>query len=124
MKTFCVLLLTVVAIGCGYSSKNSMGGSAPVITSLVPDSATVGQQVNLVVMGSNFTSGSTVYWNGTAKAPMSPVMAGQLTVLITSADTMAACSAAPCMVGVHVLTTGGAYGNGVMSNSVPFTVNP
>jgi hypothetical protein len=47
--------------------------------------------------------------------------AGQLTAAITSTDT--ACSMTPCTVQVYVRTSGGAYGGGVNSNSLPFTIN-
>ncbi len=115
----CVLLLTIVALGCGYTKKsNSMGGAAPVITSLMPNSATAGQAFTLTVNGSNFTSGSVIYWGMTPKTTTF-MTAGQVTAPITSADTMTAGT-----VQVYVRTSGGVYGGGVNSNNVPFTVNP
>ena len=125
MKKICVLVLTIVALGCGYKSKNystgTMGGGAPSITSLMPNSATAGQAFTLTVNGSNFTSGSAIYWGMTPKTTTF-VTTGQLTAPITSADT--ACSMAPCTVQVYVRTTGGTYGSGGFnSNMMPFTIN-
>ncbi len=122
MKKICVLLLIILAVGCGYTRKsNSMGGgAAPVITNLMPNSATAGQAITLTVNGSNFTSGSVIYW-GTTPKTTTFVTAGQLTAAITSTDT--ACSMTPCTVQVYVRTSGGVYGGGVNSNMMPFTIN-
>ena|SRR5713101_6828810 len=123
MKKICVLLLlTILTVGCGYTKKsNSMGsGGAPVITSLMPNSASAGQAFMLTVNGSNFTSGSVIYW-GMSPKTTTFVTTGQLTAQIASTDT--ACSMPPCMVSVYVRTTGGVYGGGVNSNSVTFTIN-
>jgi len=124
MKKICVLLLTIVALGCGYKSKNystgTMGGSAPAITSLMPNSATAGQTPMLTVIGSNFTSGSVIYWGMTPKTTTF-MTAQQLTTQLSSSDT--ACSMAPCTVQVYVRTSGGIYGGGVNSNMLPFTIN-
>ncbi len=129
MKKTCVLLLlTIVALGCGYTKpSNSMGGGGgtPTITSLMPNSATAGDPAftTLTVNGSNFIGSSVVYWNATAKTTTF-VTSGQLTVSMTPADTMNACSPAPpCTVQVYVRTSGGAYGGGVNSNMKPFTIN-
>jgi hypothetical protein len=124
MKKICVpLLLTMVALGCGYTRpSNSMGGgAAPAITQLMPNMTTMpGQAFMLTVNGSNFTSGSVIYWGMTPKTT-TPVTAGQLTAQIASTDT--ACSMTPCTVQVYVRTTGGVYGGGVNSNTLPFTIN-
>jgi len=121
MKKICVLLLlTILTAGCGYTRKSNSMSSAPVITALMPNSATAGQAFNLTVNGSNFTSGSVIYWSTTAKMT-DFVTSGQLMAAITSTDT--ACSMTPCMVSVYVLTTGGIYGGGVKSNTVTFTIN-
>jgi len=124
MKKICVLLiLTILTVGCGYTKKsNSMGsGGAPVITSLMPNSASAGQAFMLTVNGSNFTSGSVIYW-GMSPKTTTFMTAQQLTTQLTSSDT--ACSMAPCTVQVYVRTTGGTYGSGGFnSNMVPFTIN-
>ena len=110
-----LLLLTIVALGCGYTRH---GGGTPTITSLMPNSATAGQAFNLTVNGSNFTSGSVIYWGTTPKIT-DFMTSGQLEAAITSTDTMTAGT-----VQVYVRTTGGVYGGGVNSNSMPFTINP
>ncbi len=79
-----------------------------------------GQAFMLTVNGSNFTSGSVIYWGMTPKTTTF-MTTGQLGALITSIDT--ACSMTPCTVQVYVRTTGGVYGAGVNSNSLPFTIN-
>ena len=123
MKRICVLLLLlpIVALGCGYKSKSGMGGGGtPTITSLMPNTAHPGDTPMLTVNGSNFTSGSVIYWGTTPKNTIF-VMAGQLTTQLTSSDT--ACSMTPCTVQVYVRTSGGIYGGGVNSNMLPFTIN-
>jgi hypothetical protein len=123
MKKISVLLLIILAVGCGYTKpSNSMGsGAAPVITNLMPNSTMMpGQAFTLTVNGSNFTSGSVIYWGMTPKATTF-MTAGQLTASITSTDT--ACSMTPCTVQVYVRTSGGVYGGGVNSNMMSFTIN-
>ncbi len=123
MKKICVLLLTILVVGCGYTKpSNSMGGgAAPTITSLSQTSATAGMAFTLTVTGSNFTSGSVIYWGMPTPKTTMFMTAGQLTAQITSTDT--ACSMTPCTVQVFVRTSGGVYGGGVDSNMVPFTIN-
>ncbi len=122
MKKICVLLLTIVALGCGYKSKNYStmggGGGTPTITSLMPPNTPHGGPAfTLTVNGTNFTPSSTVYWNG---APRTTTYATtmQLAAAISATDI-----ASPGMVPVKVVTTGGVYGGGVTSNTVTFTVN-
>ena len=86
----------------------------PKITSLSPTTATQnGAAFVLTVNGSNFVSGATVKWNGSARTTAF-VSASQLTAQITAAD----------------LTTAGTFAVTVtnpdnsQSNSVNFTVNP
>ena len=114
-----LLLLTIVALGCGYKSKSGMGGGGtPTITIIMPNTATAGEAFTLTVNGSNFKSGSVIYWGMTPKMT-DFVTAGQLIASITSTDTMTAGT-----VQVYVRTSGGVYGGGVNSNSLPFTINP
>ncbi len=106
IKTVFLVLLTVFAIGCGYGSKyNPMTGTgAPTIQALA-----------------GFVSSSVVYW-GTPATPRTTtfVMGGnQLMAQITAADI-----ANPATIPVYVLTTGGAYGGGVKSNTMDFTATP
>jgi hypothetical protein len=116
MKTVCVLLLTMFALGCG-SYRTPMGAQMTV-TSLMPSSATAGSaQFPLTVNGSGFTTTSVVYFSG---SPVATAFGSgsQLTATIPAAaiTTMG-------MKPVYVRTTGGAYGSGQSSNAVNFTVN-
>ena len=125
MKTTCLLLLTLLAVGCGYSSKGSgtMAAGAPAISQLSPNSMTMGGPAfTLTVMGSNFANGATVYWNGGARATTF-VSSANLTASISAADIATAQT-----VLVHVTNPGGTgiYMNqgGQSSASVDFTVMP
>jgi IPT/TIG domain-containing protein len=123
MKTACLLLLTLLASGCGYSSKGSgmMAPGAPDISQLVPNSMTKGGQAfTLNVMGTNFASGATVFWNGGARTTTF-VSSSQVTASISAADIATAQT-----VLVHVTNPGGSYMNqgGQSSPSVDFTVTP
>ncbi len=121
MKKICVLLLTIFSVGCGsYSTPSMGGGTAPAVIQLMPNMTMPGQAFMLTVNGSNFTSGSVIYWGMNPKTTTF-MTTGQLVALITSIDT--ACSMTPCTVQVYVRTTGGAYAGGVNSNSLPFTIN-
>jgi hypothetical protein len=122
MKATCVLLLTLCVLGCGggYGSGGSGGGGGGAlhIDTLVPNSATAGGPAfTLTVNGTGFTANSVVYWNTTTR-PTHFVMANQVTVDIPASDIPNAGSAS-----VYVRTTGGVYGGGANSNSVPFTIN-
>ena len=69
MKLTCMLLLTAAMLGCGYGSNyNGMGsGAAPSISQLMPNSvAAGGSGFVLTVNGTNFGTGSVVYWNSVA----------------------------------------------------------
>ena len=71
MKFILVLLLTVVALGCGYGSKNNynkmMTGTAVQMSQIVPTSAPAGAAgFMLTVNGSGFARNSVVYWNSMA----------------------------------------------------------
>ena len=125
MKTTCILLLTLFALGCGYSKSSSgtMAATAPSITQLIPNSAmSGGQAFTLTVNGSNFVNGAVVYWNGTPRTTTF-VMAGQVTAAISAADI----ANPAAMVPVFVKNPGGTgiYMNqgGQSSNTMFFTVN-
>ena len=115
MKLTCVLLLAIFTLGCGYGSNYNggmMGGAAPTITQLVPNSANAGDPgFTLTVNGSGFGTMSVVYWNATAHTAMY-VTAKQLTVNISAGEI-----ASPGMVPVYV------HSNGQNSNTMNFTVN-
>ncbi len=106
MKITSVLLLalfTLFVLGCGgYSSNTSTGGggtTATHIDALVPNTATAG------------SAAFTLTVNGFATAK-------QLTAQISAADIATAGT-----IQVYARTSGGAYGGGVNSNTVNFTVN-
>ncbi len=124
MKTILVLALTISVLGCGgygSGSGSGMGGGAtPEITGLMPNMSSPGQAFQLTVAGSNFTSGSVIYW-GSIPKNTTFMTSGQLVApQITAADT--ACANPPCTVAVYVRTSGGPYGSGVNSNSMNFTI--
>jgi IPT/TIG domain len=121
MKATCVLLLTLFVLGCGggYGSGGGGGGGGALhIDTLVPNLATAGGPAfTLTVNGTGFTANSVVYWNTTTRTTHF-VMANQVTADIPASDIANAGSAS-----VYVRTTGGVYGGGANSNSVPFTIN-
>ena len=117
-----ILLLTIITFGCGYGSHyNPMTGGgmgAPNIQALVPNSmASGGSGFVLTINGTGFTGTSVVYWNASPRATTF-VTASQLTAQISAADI-----ASPAMVPVYVRATGGAYGMGVNSNTMNFSIN-
>ena len=124
MKTICVLLLTVGAIGCGYNSKSgTMASAAPSITQLMPPGTMAGNGAfTLTVNGSNFANGAVVYWNGATRTTMF-VTAAQVTAAISASDVATA-----GMVPVYVRNPGGTgiYMNqpGQNSNTMTFTITP
>jgi hypothetical protein len=116
MKLLPVLLLSALAIGCGYGSNyNSMtgGGAAPHISAISPTSQTAGTAFTLTVTGTGLNNGATVYFGMTAVAGTSGgYNSGNVMASITSAmDTN------PGTVSVYVHTSAGS------SNSLTFTVN-
>jgi Mn2+/Fe2+ NRAMP family transporter len=116
MKLLMIVLLSAVAVGCGYGSNyNSMNGTVtPAISSLNPMSTSAGSAAfTLTINGTGFTAGSIVWW-GTTQMPASSTGYGsstQLTVSIT-----AAMVANPGTVSVYVHTNAG------NSNMVNFTI--
>ena len=117
MKTVFVVLLTIFALGCGYTKP--MGTTTTHINTLTPTSiAHGGADFMLTVNGTGFTSSTVVYWKA-APRTSAFVSASQVTALISAADIASAGTAS-----VYTLTTGGPYGGtGNQSNSVTFTVN-
>lgn len=122
-KTWLLLLLTIVAFGCGYSSNGNgtMAAGAPAITQLMPSStASGGAAFSLTAIGTNFANGAVVYWNGGARGTTF-VSASQVSAGISAADVANAGT-----VLVYVKNPGGTgiYMNqgGQSSASVAFTV--
>jgi hypothetical protein len=115
MKTVCVLLLTIFALGCGnYHSPMSAQ-----LTALSPSSTSAnGPQFMLTVTGSGFNSHSVVYFN-TAPEVTAFVSGTSLTATIP-----ATAITTTGMKPVYVVTTGSGYGSGNQtSNAMNFTVN-
>jgi hypothetical protein len=122
-KTCLLLVLTMVAVGCGYSShgNGAVAASAPAIAQLAPSSmAAGGAGFTLTVMGSNFANGAAVYWNGGVRATTF-VSSSKLTAAISAADIA---NAATVMIYVKNPGGTGIYMNqsGQSSASVSFTV--
>jgi IPT/TIG domain len=130
MKTISLLLLTMVCLGCGYSSPKAMApqpGVVPAVAQLVPNTANSGApQFTLTVNGSNFATNAVINWNGAQQTTMR-MTGGQLTATIP-----ASAVASPATVPVSVTNPGtsgmgGIYGGGgtasETSNALNFTVN-
>ena len=130
MKITFLLLLTMLCVGCGYSTPQAAApqpGTKPTIAALVPNAANSGDpQFMLTVNGSSFSSNAVINWNGTAQAT-TRVTAGQLTATIP-ATAIANPGAVPVTVTNPATPgSGGIYGSGgtAASTSSPmtFTVN-
>jgi len=130
MKTTCLLLLAVLALGCGYSKPmtTTQPGVVPTVAAIVPNSVTAGgPALVLTVNGSNFNANAVVNLNNLV----------QQTTHITGSQLMttipASMLANPGIVMISVTnpgssTPGGPYGGGTnipaeTSASVTFTVN-
>jgi len=116
MKSVCVLLLTIVALGCGYGSmhnyNNTMTGTAVQMSQIVPNAATAGTVgLMLTVNGSGFSSSSVVYWNSMALGTQF-VSGKQLVASVPASEVEM-----PATAQVYVNS------NGTASNMMQFTVN-
>jgi hypothetical protein len=88
----------------------------PVLSSLVPNSATAGDPaVTLTVTGSNFVPSSVVHWDGAAR-PTTSMDSGQLQAAIPASDL--AVPGTPQVTVVNPAPGGGT------SNALPLTINP
>jgi len=115
MKLISVLLLTVVALGCGYGSmhnyNNTMTGTAVQMSQIVPTNTTAGSAgFMLTVNGSGFASNSVVYWNSMALS--TTFISGNQLVAGVPASGLAL----PATVQVYVNSSG------MASNMMTFTV--
>ena len=114
MKFACVVLLTIMSLGCGYGMHNygmTNGGSVQV-TQFVPQEVTAGSPAfMLTVNGSGFTMNSVVFWNGM------PLSTQFLTPGQVVATVPASLIATPETITVYVNS------NGTASNMMNFTVN-
>lgn len=111
--------VTVVNPAPGGGTSNalsiSINNPVPAISSLNPTVATAGGAAfNLIVTGSGFVNGSTVQWNGAARA----------TTFLSATQLMAAISAADiASAGTAAVTVINAAPGGGASNSATFTIN-
>jgi hypothetical protein len=125
MKLSLVVLLTLVATGCGgYGSNYKAPGAmtaASRISALSPSNTGVGaSSFILTVNGSGFSANSMVFFNGVAQ-PSTFVNAAEITAMI-SASEVATTGTMP--VYVRVSSGGGMYGPvSQNSNTVNFAVN-
>ncbi len=124
-KTCFLLLLTIVVVGCGYSSNGNgtMATGAPAITQLTPSSmASGGTAFTLNVVGANFANGAVVYWNAGARTTTF-VSASKVTAAISANDIA---NAGTVLVYVKNPTGTGIYMNqgGQSSTTLDFTVTP
>lgn len=128
MKLLTLLLLCVVAVGCGYGSNYNkttppQPASTPTITQLNPSGVVAGSQsFTLEVDGSSFASNAVVNFNSTAETTTwvsaNKVMATIPSSAITTAGTV------PVTV-TNQAVTGGIYGGGttaVTSKAMSFTI--
>jgi hypothetical protein len=116
MKLVFVLLLTLVALGCGYGSmhnyNSTMTGTAAQMSQIVPNAAAAGTAgFMLTINGSGFSSNSVVYWNSMALGTKF-ISANQLIAGVPASEV-----AMPATIQVYVNS------NGTASNMMQFTVN-
>jgi hypothetical protein len=127
MKLITILMLSAIAVGCGYGSHTTTPpspGTAPTISSLAPASATAGGAAfMLTVNGSSFTSGAVVSF-ANQKMTTAWVNSGVVTASIPQSSIMTA-GTVPVTV-TNPAVSGGIYGGGTQaatSAPVNFTIN-
>ena len=126
MKLLAILLLSAVAVGCGYSKTTTpvQPGTAPVISGLVPNNANSGGVAfTFEVDGTNFHSGAVINFNGTPQTT-TVVSTTKLTTMI-AATAIANSGPVPVTV-TNPATGGGPYGGGssaATSTAMTFTIN-
>lgn len=126
MKLFAILLLSTVAIGCGYSKTVTpiQQGTMPVITGLVPNNANSGGVAfTFEVDGTSFASNAVINFNNAAQAT-TWVNATKLTAMIP-ATAIQNSGAVPVTV-TNPGKPGGIYGGGTSpatSTAMTFTIN-
>lgn len=123
------LALATMTVGCGYSSSSQSKtppapGTTPVISGLVPNSASHGGPAfTLEVDGSQFSSQATVNFNNTSYAA-TWVSSGKLQAMIPASAITTAGTAKVTVTNPG--TMGGLYGGGTLpetSAAMNFTVN-
>jgi hypothetical protein len=126
MKLLAVLLLTTLAVGCGYSHTTTpiQPGTMPVITGLVPNNANHGGVAfTFAVDGSQFHSAAVINFNAVAQTTTF-VSSAKLTTMISS-TAIANAGTVPVTV-TNPGTPGGIYGGGTQaatSTAMNFTIN-
>jgi hypothetical protein len=125
MKLFAVLLLSTLAVGCGYGKSTTpiQPGTMPTITGLVPNNAMAGTTVIFEVDGTNFAAGASINFNGVPQTT-ARVSSIKLTTTLQPAS-LAAAGVVPVTV-TNPAIPGGPYGGGTAaatSTSKPFTIN-
>lgn len=126
MKLFAVLLLTTLAVGCGYgkSTMPVQPGTMPTIGGLVPNNVIAGSAaLSFEVDGTNFAGGASINFNSVAQAT-TRVSATKLTATIPASSIMAA-GTVPVTV-TNPAIQGGPYGGGTAaatSTPMSFTIN-
>jgi hypothetical protein len=132
MRTILLLLLTLAAFGCGYSSPpNQMtpSGIVPVVAAIMPASQLHGgSDFTLTVTGSSFNANAVVNWNAAPQPNTMHPMANTLTVIIPASDIVSPGTAQVSVTNPGSSTPGGPYGGGSntpneTSNSMTFTIN-
>jgi hypothetical protein len=126
MKLLAVLLLTTLAVGCGYSHTTTpiQPGTMPIIAGLVPSSANHGGVAfTFEVDGSQFHSDAVINFNGAAQTTTF-VSSAKLTTMISS-TAIANAGTVPVTV-TNPGKPGGIYGGGTKaatSTAMNFTIN-
>jgi hypothetical protein len=130
MKTICVLLFTLLWLGCGgYSSPKAAApqpGVMPAIAELSPDNASSGGPgFMLTVNGSNFNQDAVVKMNGTQQT--TTFMTSNQLVAAIPASAIATPGTVPVTVTNPGHAAGGIYGSGgtaaATSTPMNFTIN-
>ncbi len=120
MKLTSIILLTILAVGCGYGTKTNPVVATPNIATLTPDNTGAGApSFNLTITGTAFGANSVVYFNTVAQ-PTTFVSATQVTAMIPAT---AVANAGMMPVYVRVTVTGQYGSTSQNSNTVNFTVN-
>ena len=130
MKLCAILLLSALAVGCGYSKTTTpiQPGTMPVITGLVPTKANNstsggGVAFTLEVDGSKFNSDAVINFNG-APQTTTFVSSSKITAMIAS-SAIATAGTVPVTV-TNPGKPGGLYGGGTQpstSTAMNFTIN-
>jgi hypothetical protein len=130
MRTILLMLLTLAALGCGYSTPKQVTQPSivPVVATIMPASQIHGgSDFTLTVTGSNFNENAVVNWNAAPQPNTTHPMANTLSVMIPAANIAAAGMAQVSVTNPGSSTPGGPYGGGsntpsATSNNVVFTI--